>query len=141
MPSGDSVRPAGRSTSQPYSQSTTQPISHPTSEPTSEPTAPPPTRRSAQRFARRLTGTLSARFARWAVALSPRRKWALFGCWFALDAVLALAPPVYWAAGDPRFQGGPGIPLSVCYFLALGAHISAGVVALYGVESARGEID
>ncbi|WP_206506793.1 PT domain-containing protein [Streptomyces chrestomyceticus] len=141
MTSGDSVRPAARSTSQPTAQSTTQP----TSQPTSEPTAPPPTRRSAQRFARRLArrlaGALSARFARWAVALSPRRKWALFGCWFALDAVLALAPPVYWAAGDPRFQGGPGLPLSVCYFLALGAHISAGVVALYGVESARGEID
>ncbi|MFF3272318.1 PT domain-containing protein [Streptomyces chrestomyceticus] len=141
MTSGDSVRPAARSTSQPTAQSTTQP----TSQPTSEPTAPPPTRRSAQRFARRLArrlaGALSARFARWAVALSPRRKWALFGCWFALDAVLALAPPVYWAAGDPRLQGGPGIPLSVCYFLALGAHISAGVVALYGVESARGEID
>ncbi|MFK8850985.1 hypothetical protein [Streptomyces sp. Ac-502] len=101
--------------------------------PTPQSAAPPFTRRSA--------GALSGRFARWAVALSPRRKWALFGCWFALDAVLALAPPVYWAAGDPRFQSGPGIPLSVCYFLALGAHISAGVVALYCVESARGEID
>ncbi|WP_030019721.1 hypothetical protein, partial [Streptomyces monomycini] len=91
--------------------------------PTAQSAAPPLTRRSA--------GTLSGRFARWAVALSPRGKWALFGCWFALDAVLALAPPVYWAAGDPRFQSGPGIPLSVCYFLVLGAHISAGVVALY----------
>ncbi|WP_158812959.1 hypothetical protein [Streptomyces rimosus] len=79
------------------------------------------------------------RFARWAVALSPRRKWALFGSWFALDAVLALAPPVYWAAGDPRLQG--GFPFSVGYFIVLGAHISAGVIALYGVEAARGEID
>ncbi|OKI02252.1 hypothetical protein A6A06_14435 [Streptomyces sp. CB02923] len=96
---------------------------------------PQPSRPSVQPY----SGALSGRFARWAVALSPRRKWALFGCWFTLDAVLALAPPVYWAAGDPRFQG--GIPLSFCYFLALGAHISAGVIALYGVEAARGEID
>lgn len=105
------------------------------------PAARPSTRRPVLQSARWFAGALSGRFARWAVALSPRRKWALFGCWFALDAVLALAPPVYWAAGDPRFQSGTGIPLSVCYFLALGAHISAGVVVLYGVESARGEID
>ncbi|MGA4844173.1 hypothetical protein [Streptomyces sp. G45] len=84
-------------------------------------------------------GRPSGRFARWAVALSPRRKWAFFGSWFALDAVLALVPPVYWTAGAPRFQS--GFPLSVCYFLALGAHISAGVVVLYGVEAARGELD
>ncbi|MEV0280560.1 hypothetical protein AB0I22_29795 [Streptomyces sp. NPDC050610] len=84
-------------------------------------------------------GALSRRFARWAVALSPRRKWAIFGSWFAFDAVVALAPPVYWVAGDPAFQG--GIPLSFLYFLAIGAHVSAGVIALYCVEAARGEID
>lgn len=117
MTPGDSVRPAARTPGQRS------------------------TRRSVPQAARWFAGALSGRFARWAVALSPRRKRTLFGCWFALDAVLALAPPVYWAAGDPRFQSGTGIPLSVCYFLALGAHISAGVVVLYGVESARGEID
>ncbi|MEI5098169.1 hypothetical protein RB200_05360 [Streptomyces sp. PmtG] len=84
-------------------------------------------------------GVPSGRFARWAVSLSPRRKWVFFGSWFGLDAVLALVPPVYWTAGAPRFQS--GIPLSVCYFLALGTHISAGVVVLYGVEAARGELD
>ncbi|MEV0261243.1 hypothetical protein AB0I49_07850 [Streptomyces sp. NPDC050617] len=84
-------------------------------------------------------GPLARRFARWAVALSPRRKWALFGSWFALDGLVALAPPVYWAAGDPALQG--GIPLSFWYFIAIGAHVSAGVIALYCVEAARGEID
>lgn len=137
MTSGDSVRPAARSVPRSVPRSASEPAARSTSQPAAQATAPPPTRRCAQRF----TGALSRRFARWAVALSPRRKWTLFGCWFALDAVLALAPPVYWAAGDPRFQSGTAIPLSVCYFLALGAHISAGVVALYGVESARGEID
>ncbi|KOG86984.1 hypothetical protein ADK38_27970, partial [Streptomyces varsoviensis] len=84
-------------------------------------------------------GPLSRRFARWALALSPRRKWAVFGSWFALDGVVALAPPVYWAAGDPAFQS--GVWLSFWYFLAIGAHVSAGVIALYFVEAARGEID
>lgn len=55
--------------------------------------------------------------------------------WFALDAILALLPPVYWAMSGAR----PiilGLPLSVFYFVALGLFITASLVAAYVLDDA-----
>jgi hypothetical protein len=53
--------------------------------------------------------------------------------WFALDAIFALLPPVYWAASGVR----PtilGLPLSVFYFVSLGLFITASLVVAYLVD-------
>ncbi len=53
--------------------------------------------------------------------------------WFALDAILGLFPPLYWAASGPN----PyilGLPLSVFYFVAVGLFISASLVVAYFVD-------
>jgi hypothetical protein len=47
--------------------------------------------------------------------------------WFALDTILAIFPPVYWAASGAQ----PwilGLPLSVFYFVSLGLFITASLV-------------
>jgi hypothetical protein len=57
--------------------------------------------------------------------------------WFILDAVLALFPPVYWAAGGPT----PliiGVPCSVVYFVALAAFIVGSLIAAYIDDERRG---
>lgn len=57
--------------------------------------------------------------------------------WFALDAIVGLFPPIYWAASgaDPHVVG---LPLSVFYFVAVGLFISASLVVAYFLdESAR----
>jgi hypothetical protein len=59
----------------------------------------------------------------------------IFGVWFSVDAVLALLPPLYWAAGDGS------VAWSYLYFLGTGAVIVASVVAVYVVEAVRGELD
>lgn len=76
--------------------------------------------------------------AKWARSLSSRRKWAIFGTWFALDAVLAMFPPLYWAAGSPFAQ--QGFPWSIIYFLVTGACIVGSVVTIHFVERVRGEL-
>lgn len=56
--------------------------------------------------------------------------------WFALDTVLALLPPVYWAASGSR----PlilGLPLSVFYFVSLGLFITASLVVAYLVDESH----
>lgn len=61
--------------------------------------------------------------------------WVRF--WFLLDAVFALLPPLYWAAGGP----GPavfGLPVSVLYFLLVGASITGSILAAYMTEAKRG---
>lgn len=59
--------------------------------------------------------------------------------WFVLDAIVALAPPLYWAFdGDstPIY----GVPASVLYFVAVSASIAASIVAAYAAEARSGEI-
>lgn len=60
--------------------------------------------------------------------------------WFALDAILALLPPIYWAASgrDPSILG---LPLSVFYFALTGACISASIVVAFAVETRRGNFE
>jgi hypothetical protein len=58
--------------------------------------------------------------------------------WFTVDAVVALAPPLYWAAdGDttPVF----GLPTAVFYFVAVAVCIMASVVAAWLAEARAGE--
>ncbi len=58
--------------------------------------------------------------------------------WFALDAIVALAPPIYWAANG---QTAPilGLPTAVFYFVAVATFITASIVAAYAVETRNGE--
>jgi hypothetical protein len=67
--------------------------------------------------------------------MPPRAIKVIFGVWFGLDAVLALLPPLYWAAGDGSVEW------SYLYFLGSAAVIVASVVAVYAVEAVRGELD
>ena len=62
----------------------------------------------------------------------------LYG-WFALDAVLALAPPLHWAVtGEARVFG---LPEALFYFGGAAAFICASLVAAYLVEDAIGSFD
>lgn len=58
--------------------------------------------------------------------------------WFGLDAVVALAPPLYWAA-DGAVWPILGLPAALAYFLAVGACISASVVFALIVDRSVGE--
>lgn len=58
--------------------------------------------------------------------------------WFALDAVLALAPPLYWAASGWT-DSVLGVPGALFYFLAVNALITASLVFAYLVEREEGE--
>jgi hypothetical protein len=50
--------------------------------------------------------------------------------WFALDVLVALAPPLYWAA-DGRTAPIAGIPAALFYFLAVSLCITASLIAAY----------
>ncbi|GEP08992.1 hypothetical protein [Methylobacterium gnaphalii] len=53
--------------------------------------------------------------------------------WFALDAVLALAPPLYWTM-DGKTTPVLGIPAALFYFLAVGLCITASLIVAWLVE-------
>jgi len=57
--------------------------------------------------------------------------------WFALDAFLALFPPVYWVAAQPRPRIF-GFPGSIIYFGSLGIFITASLLAAYWNDEKRG---
>jgi hypothetical protein len=59
--------------------------------------------------------------------------------WFVFDAVVALAPPLYWAAGG-RAGAFLGLPIALCYFLAVDICIAASIVAAYLSDRARSEV-
>lgn len=61
-------------------------------------------------------------------------------CWFALDAFLALFPPIYWAASGPS-PSVLGLPLSVFYFVLTGVLIAGSIVAAYLVEVKQGNFE
>jgi hypothetical protein len=54
--------------------------------------------------------------------------------WFALDAVVALAPPLYWAA-DGRTTPIAGIPTALFYFLSVSMCITASLIAAYLLDT------
>jgi hypothetical protein len=66
-----------------------------------------------------------------------RPRSAFISIWFALDAILALFPPIYWVAGGSK----PlvfGLPCSIVYFVALALFIAASIVAAYWDDESRG---
>ena len=63
------------------------------------------------------------------------------GLWFILDAVLALAPPLYWMADAHHDAAAFGLPTTLLYFLAVSACITASIVYAYLAETAGGELE
>ncbi len=59
--------------------------------------------------------------------------------WFIVDAVVALAPPLYGA-----FDGDStpilGVPAAVLYFVAVATFITASIVAAYAAEARSGKV-
>jgi len=58
--------------------------------------------------------------------------------WFLIDAIVALAPPLYWAA-DGEVTPILGLPAALFYFVAVSACISASVVFAYWSGARGGE--
>ncbi|WP_045835954.1 hypothetical protein [Hyphomicrobium sp. 99] len=58
--------------------------------------------------------------------------------WFILDAIVALAPPLYWAFDGDRTPL-LGVPAAVFYFIAVSTCIAASIVAAYFAEARVGE--
>jgi hypothetical protein len=68
------------------------------------------------------------------------RRSSFVSAWFVLDAILALFPPIYWAAGGAK----PivlGLPCSVVYFIGTGIVITASLAAAYWDDERRGAFD
>lgn len=65
---------------------------------------------------------------------APPPKWIL--AWFALDAVIGLAPPIHWAVSGPGV-GTFGLPGVLVYFLATGTFITASIVAAFVSDASR----
>jgi len=60
-------------------------------------------------------------------------------CWFVLDALLALAPPLHWSlTADTRVLG---LPAAIFYFLAVALFICTSLTAAYLAEVAEGNFD
>lgn len=64
------------------------------------------------------------------------RRW--IGAWFALDAFVALFPPLYWAVDGDRAPF-LGVPAALAYFVAVATCITASIVAAYWAEARSGE--
>ncbi|MGO4686290.1 hypothetical protein [Hyphomicrobium sp. 2TAF46] len=54
--------------------------------------------------------------------------------WFIVDAVVAMAPPVYWLFAEPAAFI-TGIPNGLIYFLLVGSIICASIIAAYFAEA------
>jgi putative effector of murein hydrolase len=72
------------------------------------------------------------------VAADPGRHASWIITWFALDAVVALAPPLYWAVDGIRTSV-LGLPIAVLYFVAVAVFITASIVTAYLAESLLAE--
>ena len=69
----------------------------------------------------------------------PRKRAPWISVWFFLDAVVALAPPLYWAV-DGSQELFLGLPTPVWYFIAVAAFITASIVAAYLSEPNSEEV-
>jgi len=67
----------------------------------------------------------------------PRPRSVYIWIWFALDAFVALFPPVYWIAAQPK-PNIFGFPCSIIYFEGLGIFITASLLAAYRDDERRG---
>ncbi|MFF1401203.1 hypothetical protein ACFVZD_46875 [Streptomyces sp. NPDC058287] len=67
-----------------------------------------------------------------------RRRWptlgnrGLFGALLALDAVVTLFPPLYWAAGANRSAAA-----ALLYFIGGGAVVLVSILVMYAVDGAQ----
>ena len=68
---------------------------------------------------------------------APRERAPWITAWFILDAVVALAPPLYWAF-DGKQTPILGLPAPVFYFVAVATFIAASIVAAYVSEARSG---
>jgi hypothetical protein len=70
-----------------------------------------------------------------------KRSWHFYlvRIWFAANALLALLPPLYWAADAHREATMLGMPVTLFYFLAISISITASILYAYWEESASGE--
>lgn len=59
----------------------------------------------------------------------------LIPLWFLADVVVALAPPLHWAAGNGKLWFS-GLPVSLIYFCGSGAFIAASILFAHWVEAA-----
>jgi hypothetical protein len=69
----------------------------------------------------------------------PTRRAPWIAAWFALDAIVALAPPLYWAV-DGKTTQVLGLPAPVFYFIAVAVFITASIIAAYVTEERSGEL-
>lgn len=60
--------------------------------------------------------------------------------WFWADAIVALAPPLYWAFDGNRTPIF-GVPIVVLYFIAVATCIAMSIIAAYLAEAFHGEIN
>ncbi len=71
--------------------------------------------------------------------MTARTKKRVFGALFAIEALIAMFPPVYWwvasVEGDVF-----GLPFGMFYFLAIAAVMTATIIAIYVTEEIRGEV-
>lgn len=68
---------------------------------------------------------------------TPSARW-LTMIWFAADVVVALLPPLYWAASGPT-PTVLGVPMAMAYFLSVAVFISASVVVAFRLERRMGD--
>ena len=58
--------------------------------------------------------------------------------WFLLDAIVALAPPLYWTVDQHRSTFIVGVPATMIYFLFVCTFIMLSLVAAYHAEYKNG---
>ncbi len=67
----------------------------------------------------------------------PQPRWVT--AWFIVDAVVALAPPLYWLF-DRDSTPVLGVPAAVLYFVAVATCITASIVAAYAAEASSEDV-
>ena len=74
-----------------------------------------------------------------ALGMQKKPQFYLVKLWFALDAVLALAPPLYWLADAHRAAQVFSLPVTLLYFLLVSVFITASILYAYWAEVRGGE--
>ena len=67
------------------------------------------------------------------------RHFYLVRIWFAIDIVIALAPPLYWAADAYKATSILRVPVPLAYFLTVSLSIAASILYAYWAETASGD--
>ncbi len=59
--------------------------------------------------------------------------------WFALNALVALLPPLHWAVGSSTLTV-LGLPVSLLYFVGVSLSLTLNIVYAYWQERQHGEL-